>query len=131
MRNIRVGAFETNSSNYHSFVIHIGRYDQISVDCEYEQDDVWLEEGDVDEILYHLPIERLEEVIKQRKEQDAEQELWKEYFSICDQCKNCLQKNVLAGTAAKCQDCNKTNRKIEIYNILYPNNDDTSKKEHI
>ena len=128
MYNIRIGAFETNSSNYHSFVIHIGDNVNIDVDCEYEQDDVWLNESDVDEILYHLPIERLEEVIKQRKEQDTEQELWEEYFSICDQCKNCLQKNTLAGTAANCQDCDKANRKIEIYNILYPNNNETNKK---
>lgn len=72
MYNIRVGAFETNSSNYHSFVIHIGRYDQIFVESEYEQEDIWLEESDVDEILYHVPIERLEQIIKIRKENDTE-----------------------------------------------------------
>lgn len=68
MFNIRIGAFETNSSNYHSFVIHIGEYDQICVDCEDERDDVWLESDDVDEILDHMPIERLESAIKRRQE---------------------------------------------------------------
>lgn len=68
MFNIRIGAFETNSSNYHSFVIHIGNYDQISIDCEYEREDVWLEPEDIDDILDNLPIERLENALKRRQE---------------------------------------------------------------
>lgn len=70
MINVRVGAFETNSSNYHSFTIHIGDYTTVTCYDEYERDDVYLENSDIDEILYGLPIEHLEEVIKIRKEQN-------------------------------------------------------------
>lgn len=115
MLNVRIGAFETNSSNYHSFVIHIGDDVNIDVDCEYEQDDVWLNESDLDEILYNLPIERLENALKNRKEYAEREEkenklnqLWSDYTNVCKDC----------GPGNGCDDCrycDKAEQKHKIY----------------
>lgn len=67
MKQTRRGVFETNSSNNHSYTIHIGDYTSITCYSEYKQDDVYLDESNVDEILEYLPTERLEEELKRRK----------------------------------------------------------------
>ena len=59
MKQIRNCVFETNSSMTHSFTIHIGDYKEITCYDEYERDDVYLEESDIDEILSSIPTERL------------------------------------------------------------------------
>lgn len=98
MKNIRVGAFETNSSNYHSFSIHIGDYKTITCYDEYERDDVYLEESDIDDILEYLPLERLENAVECKKHQleieekyqelnDKEDELWRQLHDNCRDCK--------------------------------------------
>ncbi len=115
MYNIRIGAFETNSSNYHSFVIHFCDYDQIRVDSEYEHDDIWLDDDAIDGILEHLPTERLEAELKYRKEKpmiEAKEnlinKLWKDYWDVCRDC----------GPGNGCDDCRGCERakeKDEIY----------------
>lgn len=121
MKRIRYSVFETNSSNTHSFTIHIGRFGEIHCYDEYERDDIYLEEEDIDSILDYLPTERIEEYLKEKKKADEQDKLWSEYFAICDECKNCIQKSTLKGEKTKCRQCDKNDRKIEIYNTLYPN----------
>jgi hypothetical protein len=115
MINIRVGAFKTNSSNYHSFVIHFDKYDQIRVDSEYEHEDIWLDDDVIDGILEHLPLERLEAEVKWRKEAPIREErqklidkLWKDYYDVCRDCG--------AGNGCDdCRECEKSKEKDEIY----------------
>ena len=72
MRNIRVGAFETNSSNYHSFTIHVGDYMDIVCYDEYERDDIYLQYDDLYEILDHTPLNMLEDAAERKKYKELE-----------------------------------------------------------
>ena len=67
MFNIRIGAFETSSSNYHSFTIHIGDYMDIVCYDEYERDNIYFKYDDLYEILDHTPINMLEYAIDRKK----------------------------------------------------------------
>lgn len=117
MYNIRVGAFETNSSNYHSFSIHIGDYKTITCYDEYERDDVYLEEGDVDEILDNIPIEKLENAIAYRKNKVEREKKYEElenqanaiWRQIHDNCRDCR-----GNGCDDCRDCDikKTNDEL-------------------
>ena len=67
MRKTRKGVFETNSSNNHSYAIYVGDYTSITCHSECEQDDIYLDEEEISEILEALPTERLEEELRRRK----------------------------------------------------------------
>ena len=100
MKEIRNSVFETNSSSTHSYTIHIGSgYYEEKIHCYSGEshDDVYLEDGDIDEILDYLPIERLEEAIKWKKEKlerdkkleelnKEEDRVWREIHENCQDC---------------------------------------------
>lgn len=71
MIKVRKSIFETNSSTTHSYTIHVGNYTDVRCYDEYEHEDIDLDDSDICEILYALPIEYLENIIKQRKENEA------------------------------------------------------------
>ena len=71
MIRLRSSIFETNSSTTHSYTIHVGSYTDIKCYDEYEREDIDLDNSDILEILYALPIEYIENILKLRKENEA------------------------------------------------------------
>ena len=70
MLKLRSNIFETNSSATHSFCVVLGNYnDSITCYSEEEQDDVYLSDDDIKEILSILPTELLESELLNRSRQ--------------------------------------------------------------
>jgi hypothetical protein len=69
MKQIRPRIFETNSSATHSFSVILGDYTSVICYSEEEQDDVYLSDDDVKEILSDLPTELLESELLKRSKQ--------------------------------------------------------------
>ena len=68
MKQTRKNLFETNSSSTHAYTVYVGDYTSFTRYSEEEDpDDVYLDECDIDEILDDLPISKLEEALKRRK----------------------------------------------------------------
>ena len=69
MIKLRNNIFETNSSATHSFSVIVGEYTSIVCYSEEEQDDVYLSNADIREILSDLPTEMLESELLKRSKQ--------------------------------------------------------------
>lgn len=69
MLRLRSNIFETNSSATHSFSVIVGEYTSIVCYSEEEQDDVYLSDDDIKEILSILPTELLESELLNRSRQ--------------------------------------------------------------
>lgn len=69
MIRLRNNVFETNSSATHSFSVILGDYTSVICYSEEEQDDVYLSDDDVKEILSDLPTELLESELLKRSKQ--------------------------------------------------------------
>jgi hypothetical protein len=69
MIKLRSSIFETNSSATHSFSVIVGEYTSIVCYSEEEQDDVYLSNADIREILSDLPTEMLESELLKRSKQ--------------------------------------------------------------
>lgn len=73
MIKARLGIFETNSSATHAFSIVFGDGHCITSYSENEdQDDIYLDESDIDDILRCIPTERLLEELKNRNSNDTD-----------------------------------------------------------
>ena len=69
MIKLRNNIFETNSSATHSFSVVVEDYTSIVCYSEEEQDDVYLSDEDIREILSSLPTEMLESELLKRSRQ--------------------------------------------------------------
>lgn len=69
MIKLRNNIFETNSSATHSFSVVFEGYTSIVCSSEEEQDDVYLSDEDIREILSSLPTEMLESELLKRSKQ--------------------------------------------------------------
>lgn len=66
MKQVRNSIFETNSSATHAFSVIFGDYTSITLYSEEEQDDVYLDNDEVKDLLSYLPTELLESELLKR-----------------------------------------------------------------
>ena len=71
-RSIRNSVFETNSSATHSMTIYLSDYSCYTVRSEglEEDDEIYVPEEEINNLLDHIPLEILEKKVRERKENE-------------------------------------------------------------